>query len=500
MLSVTGFVLAQDEDTFTTRDGRITVDYPADWFAEEHSQGVYIANTKVGIEKLRDGEDPQSDGEFMVNIVYPEFLEALNLEHTADPHEVVSGLIAALEAEGESEEYMGVLEPAAEAIVTGANIPGGEAYVLAIGFEEGTVLLSIQIGGDIREQQDTIDAIASSIVYTSAGVVMEDNDEGEEIRQWGSIALATSQYGSDSWSATQTTGEPDTDACGDYTTAWASSSSTGEDSILVEFDEMVIPTLVNIHQTYNPSSIVSVELSNTETGVTFELPDSDDPPGNTECPGVFTVEVTAIDTAINAVTIYLDQTIGGSWNEIDAVELVGTLVTDGDDMERPVIDANYDGEDIFSTVEDLGEFSFKAPEGWHYESYDGGFYLANTEDGLSRVAGSSGAIDGEVLIDIAMPTLLENLGLDMTADPETILTTLIGLIGIDGEVEPYFEVDVPAFTAHITGENVPNGEAWLYALEFDGGTLSIAVQIGDDIALKNVKPSIDEILGSMNFE
>jgi hypothetical protein len=198
MLSVTGFVLAQDEDTFTTRDGRITVDYPADWFAEEHSQGVYIANTKVGIEKLRDGEDPQSDGEFMVNIVYPEFLEALNLEHTADPHEVVSGLIAALEAEGESEEYMGVLEPAAEAIVTGDNIPGGEAYVLAIGFEEGTVLLSIQIGGDIREQQDTIDAIASSIVYTSAGVVVEDNDEGEEIRQWGSIARATSQYGSDS--------------------------------------------------------------------------------------------------------------------------------------------------------------------------------------------------------------------------------------------------------------------------------------------------------------
>jgi hypothetical protein len=66
-----------------------------------------------------------------------------------------------------------------------------------------------------------------------------------------------------------------------------------------------------------------VELGNTDVKPTFILDDSEDPPGNTPCPGVFTIDVSGIDAPINKVIIHFDQSIGGNWNEIDAVELVG---------------------------------------------------------------------------------------------------------------------------------------------------------------------------------
>jgi hypothetical protein len=146
---------------------------------------------------------------------------------------------------------------------------------------------------------------------------------GGELRQWASAADGTSQYGSSGWSFAQATGEPDTADCGDRTTAWASSSSRGVDSLTLTFDAAVIPTQINIYQTYNPGSIIAVEVANSSTGESFSLSDSADPPGNTPCPGVFSLDVLGAETPVDTVTIYLDQTIGGSWNEIDAVELVG---------------------------------------------------------------------------------------------------------------------------------------------------------------------------------
>jgi hypothetical protein len=73
----------------------------------------------------------------------------------------------------------------------------------------------------------------------------------------------------------------------------------------------------------NPGSIVGIEVSNSSGSKAITLNDSADPLGNTACPGVFSLDVGGIETPIDRVTIYLDQTIGGSWNEIDAVELVG---------------------------------------------------------------------------------------------------------------------------------------------------------------------------------
>jgi len=40
---------------------------------------------------------------------------------------------------------------------------------------------------------------------------------------------------------------------------------------------------------------------------------------------VLSVDVPDATAPVNGVIIHLDQTITGDWNEIDAVELVGTL-------------------------------------------------------------------------------------------------------------------------------------------------------------------------------
>ncbi len=147
---------------------------------------------------------------------------------------------------------------------------------------------------------------------------------GGEIRQWASSAEATSEYSTNGWDAGQVVGEPNTPECGDHTSAWATASSNEAASITVMFANAVIATEINIYQTYNPGAIVSVELV-LEGGDTVEVPDSADPVGNTDCPGVFTVDVAGLsDEPVSGVIINLDQSLTGSWNEIDAVELVGT--------------------------------------------------------------------------------------------------------------------------------------------------------------------------------
>jgi hypothetical protein len=146
---------------------------------------------------------------------------------------------------------------------------------------------------------------------------------GEEMRQWASLATATSEYGSQNWSAAQATGAPDTASCGDYGTAWASSSETGIDELMVFFEIPVLPTQINIYQTYNPGAIASVTLLLAGTGDGIPVPNSADP--GTACPGVFTISVPEglVQQPVDGLAILVDQSNHTGWNEIDAVELVG---------------------------------------------------------------------------------------------------------------------------------------------------------------------------------
>ena len=146
---------------------------------------------------------------------------------------------------------------------------------------------------------------------------------GQRLEQWASGASASSQYGDPAWAASQATGAPDTSECGDFTTAWASEGADSpSEGLELTYRTAVIPQEIKIYETYNPGSIIRVAVgtANSEHTIIWES----DPRPNTACPHVLTIPVDGFDQAVNSVRIEFDQSIIGSWNEIDAVQLIGS--------------------------------------------------------------------------------------------------------------------------------------------------------------------------------
>jgi hypothetical protein len=150
-------------------------------------------------------------------------------------------------------------------------------------------------------------------------------DSGSLIHQWAATGEATSEFGSLSWSAMQAGGKPDTPACGDASTAWAAAQADTVESLTVYFmEEPLIPTEINIVQTYNPSQVVAVELLDPYSEHADALVYEAVPRVTTECPYTLSIPVTQVDYPVMGVRITIDQgVLGVGWNEIDAVELVG---------------------------------------------------------------------------------------------------------------------------------------------------------------------------------
>jgi hypothetical protein len=145
---------------------------------------------------------------------------------------------------------------------------------------------------------------------------------GEGTRQWAVSATASSQYGDTGWSADQATGAPDTPECGDYTTAWATEDYDTVEWIELDYDTPVLPTEVNIFQTYNPNQVIQVELRDLEGNyqtVYLGMPQDE----SDDCPFVLNIPVEGVDWQVDGVRITIDQSVLENWNEIDAVELVG---------------------------------------------------------------------------------------------------------------------------------------------------------------------------------
>lgn len=287
---------------------------------------VDIANSEEALAKSSTVDLTLDEGEIIINIALPRLLEQLGVDTSAAPdaEAAISGMLTAMSARGRvlSDDSFSV--PAAFVTMTGANLPDGSADAYGLAFESGAVVVVVLPSGTF---DDETMALIRSVEF-GAGDVTEAPTappKAEAIRQWASAVSGSSQYGTTSWSFEQAVGEPNTPQCGDASTAWASSKNNGRDFLVVEFEQAVIPTQINIHQTYTPGSIVQIDVGHTSNrDRVLPLPDSADPPGNTDCPGVFSYEVSGVDVPIDFVVIYLDQSIGGNWNEIDAVELVGT--------------------------------------------------------------------------------------------------------------------------------------------------------------------------------
>jgi hypothetical protein len=144
------------------------------------------------------------------------------------------------------------------------------------------------------------------------------------LEQWASSAIASSQYGDDSWSALQATGEPNTSDCGDYGTAWATSASNGVDWIELSYPVAVIPSTIEIYHSYNPGAVVQVEVVDAD-GKAHSVYEEQAEPYD-QCPAIETLDLTptGVDFPVAKIIIHLDQTNHTGWDEIDAVKLTGT--------------------------------------------------------------------------------------------------------------------------------------------------------------------------------
>lgn len=165
---------------------------------------------------------------------------------------------------------------------------------------------------------------ASSTTTTSGA--RSGRASGSEIRQWAISAEASSTYATDpksGWSPAAATGRPDTPECGDQTTAWASATPDETAVLVVTFENAVVPTSIDIYETYNPGQIVEIAVRG--PGHDEVVVYKGDPAPSDDCPQITTLTFDEPLFPVDTVVIVVDQSVVRSWAEIDAVELVGTL-------------------------------------------------------------------------------------------------------------------------------------------------------------------------------
>lgn len=147
----------------------------------------------------------------------------------------------------------------------------------------------------------------------------EVDDQGR-LHQWAASAKASSEYQQDRWSAAQATGRPDTFEGGDAHTAWAAMNADSDEEWLeLTYDTWVKPTMIRVHETFNPGAVVKIEGMD-GTGAWRKLWEGKDEV--LAAPGWLEVSVKG-DFACRTIRITIDNDAVTGWNEIDAVELVG---------------------------------------------------------------------------------------------------------------------------------------------------------------------------------
>lgn len=170
------------------------------------------------------------------------------------------------------------------------------------------------------EEIDAVELIGDTAITTTT--VPSDTSPGKASttvspRQWASGSTASSEYTADRWSANQATGAPNTDACGDISTAWAPLTSGSDPEWLnLSFATPVQAIGVRVHETYNAGFIYQVDLVDT-SGQNHTIWTGSD---TTICPGWFEIAFDKTQYSVNGVILHTK--IAG-WEEVDAVELLG---------------------------------------------------------------------------------------------------------------------------------------------------------------------------------
>lgn len=143
--------------------------------------------------------------------------------------------------------------------------------------------------------------------------------------------------------------------------------------------------------------------------------------------------------------------------------------------------ATSDGEFIH-LVEDNGrEFAISAtlPEGWvsSIDEETGTIILASSEAAMAVAMGESDELErGDTALIVVLPTGLRALDINPADSADLVFTAYAATLGI--EAYPAFVEGFEVFTANgwLGGENLPGGQALLYAFGFPAGVVTVMVQ------------------------
>jgi len=172
--------------------------------------------------------------------------------------------------------------------------------------------------------------IPTATVLTGGDPLGDNRFEGiDVIYQWAVEAEGSSEFSIPEWSSEQAVGEPDSPGCGDYQFAWASAASDSVDTLILTFPELVYPLEIIIYESFNPDQVTKVEVQDPERQSYYTVLQKNPVQVSRPCPYELIVPIEGIAFRVNTVRITVDQSqLGLGWNEIDAVQLIGTMGED----------------------------------------------------------------------------------------------------------------------------------------------------------------------------
>jgi hypothetical protein len=213
----------------------------------------------------------------------------------------------------------------------------------------GTVALGLLIGGCKQEASENPSSTAKPAAATApttpaaaadvtdagaettaklagaAWAIKQDEIKNDSKGQWAIGATASSTYndakGNDGWSANQATGAPNVDKYGDDGKAWTSKSpDAGIEWLDLKYPRPVHAEEVRIRESCGSGAVIKVELFD-EQGTAHTAWAGNDP---TTDLNYLIVKVPKTAYKTDRVKITLATNVVPGWNEIDAVQLVGS--------------------------------------------------------------------------------------------------------------------------------------------------------------------------------
>lgn len=140
-----------------------------------------------------------------------------------------------------------------------------------------------------------------------------------------------------------------------------------------------------------------------------------------------------------------------------------------------------EGEFIHLVEDDGREFAFSAtlPEGWvsSVDEETGTIILASSEAALAVASGDGDELErGDTALVVVLPSGLRALDINPADSADLVFTAYAATLGI--EAYPSLVEGFEIFTANgwLGGDNLPTGEAMLYAFGFPAGVVTVLVQ------------------------